>query len=78
MKKGYEANEGLGRDPPICQRPECKTATAADPRKQAHSNPVKSTKLLPMQLSQSAVAAVVFSNSMTSRGLKSDNKKQLQ
>ena len=51
MKKGYGANEGLGRDPPICRRPQCKTAAGCvGPRPRQ----VQTADLLPLRLSMSA------------------------
>ena len=63
MKK-CQVREGAMRDPPICQRPECRTAargvtTSTDPAFVAFP--------------QHAVMAVVFSNSMPNSCLNSTN-----
>ena len=71
------ADKDLGRDPPICERPQCKTATTTNPRTEASSHPINSTQLLPNAATQSAVAAGVFSNSMTSKSA-GDKKNQVQ
>ena len=54
MKKG-QAEVAAGRDPPICQRPDCKTA-AAHP-KEAASIPIEVSDILLLRLPESAITS---------------------